>query len=159
MNREDTRAHLDSTDLIDLGMRADTLRRQLHPDRVVTYCIDAGDADFRVVFHSPEEFIERLNSLRDATAITPVCGSSATAAEYLKLIAFCRLYLPVPHIQLDPEWSGLKVAQLGLRFGADDFGKRKPSSRTSEEEIRRTIRDAGFVPKKRDPLYRSFALY
>ena len=65
--------------------------------------------------------------------------------------------------------QGLKTCQLGLRFGGNDVGSimieenvvSAPRARTisaSEEELRRIIRDAGFVPKQRDTLYRTYFL-
>jgi cyclic dehypoxanthinyl futalosine synthase len=54
---------------------------------------------------------------------------------------------------------GAKVAQIGLFFGADDFGSTMMeenvvasagvSFRMSVEEIVATIRDAGFTPARR----------
>ncbi len=90
----------------------------------------------------------------------------ATAVEYLKLLAVSRLYLDnVDHLQVSWLTQGLKVAQVGLRFGADDFGSTiieenvvtaagVPRISVSEAEIRRVITDAGFRPRQRDTLYR-----
>jgi cyclic dehypoxanthinyl futalosine synthase len=85
-----------------------------------------------------------------------------TGAQYLKMVALCRLYLPtVPHIQVDWRIFGPKVLQVALRFGADDAGLvvaserdlRVPSHHSGEEELRRIIRDAGFQPSQRDAVY------
>ncbi len=64
--------------------------------------------------------------------------------------------------------AGLKTCQLGLRFGGNDVGSimieenvvsaAGTHHRASEEELRRLIRDAGFVPKQRDTLYRTYFL-
>jgi cyclic dehypoxanthinyl futalosine synthase len=90
----------------------------------------------------------------------------ATAVEYLKLLAVSRLYLDnVDHLQVSWLTQGLKVAQVGLHFGADDFGSTiieenvvtaagVPRVSVSEAEIRRLITDAGFRPQQRDTLYR-----
>jgi hypothetical protein len=143
-------------------MRADAERQRLHPGRIVTYGDETSDSTLRLSFDPQAEqaALDQLDTLEEhgVDAVVPVCVPGATAAEYLKFLAVCRLSLKIPHIQLDADWSGLKVAQLALRFGADDFGNRKPGSATSEEEIRRVIRDAGFIPKKRDPFYRSLAI-
>jgi len=48
--------------------------------------------------------------------------------------------------------------QMALRFGANDAGPIPTNTRTTEEDIRRVIRDAGFQPCQRDPLYRTFFL-
>ena len=84
----------------------------------------------------------------------------ATAVEYLKTLAICRMVLDnIPHIQTNWEQQGLKVLQMGLRFGANDAGSVLGlSADASEEEIRRLIRDAGFRPAQRDSLYRSLFL-
>ena len=158
MTRTEFLLLLRSDDLTQLGARADAERRRLHPDGIVTYCVEEGEA-VRIVLRETEPDWEALEMARETLAAVPVCAPGLTGAEYLKFLSACRLYLPVPHLQLDPGWSGLKVAQIALRFGADDFGNTKPSSPASEEEIRRLIREAGFVPKRRDPLYRSLSLY
>jgi cyclic dehypoxanthinyl futalosine synthase len=64
--------------------------------------------------------------------------------------------------------QGLKVCQLGLRFGGNDVGSvmleenvvkaAGTSNCTTEEELRYMIRNAGFVPKQRDTLYRKYFL-
>jgi len=64
--------------------------------------------------------------------------------------------------------QGLKVCQLGLRFGGNDVGSVMMEENVvssagahheaTEEDLRRIIRDAGFVPKQRDTLYRTYFL-
>ena len=85
-----------------------------------------------------------------------------TGAQYLKMVALCRLYLAtIPHLQVDWNIFGPKVLQIALRFGADDAGlvlaserdRRTPSHHSGEEELRRIIRDAGFQPSQRDAIY------
>lgn len=149
---------LQSDDLIGLGIEADAKRRELHPGGIVTYCLEQHEC-IRLVYNGSLPNFDEFGSAAGAKAITPVCAAGITGAEYLKFLAACRLCLPVEHIELDAAWSGLKVAQLALRFGADDFGsigssKTKPSSTVTEEEVRRLIREAGFIPKRRDSLYR-----
>ncbi len=93
----------------------------------------------------------------------------ATAAEYLTTLAISRLYLDnFPNVQSSWVTQGLKVCQLGLRFGGNDVGSvmiaenvvksAGVSNCTTEEELRRIIRDAGFIPKQRDTLYRTLFL-
>jgi len=93
----------------------------------------------------------------------------ATAVEFLKTLAVCRLYLEnIVNIQTSWVTQGLKVCQLGLRFGGNDVGSvmleenvvRQSGAQHSatEEDLRRMIRDAGFVPKQRDTLYRQLYL-
>jgi cyclic dehypoxanthinyl futalosine synthase len=93
----------------------------------------------------------------------------ATAVDYLKTLAIGRLYLDnVDHIQSSWLTPGIKVCQVGLQFGADDVGSilieenvvyaAGVRNRTNEEELRRIISDAGYIPAQRDTLYRCYAL-
>src|SRR5579862_4618552 len=93
----------------------------------------------------------------------------ATAVEYLKVLAISRLYLDnILNVQSSWVTQGLKVLQLGLRFGGNDVGSvmleenvvkaAGTSNCTTEEELRRIIRDAGFKPVQRDTLYRTMFL-
>ena len=93
----------------------------------------------------------------------------ATAFDYLKTLAISRLYLDnIDHIQSSWLTPGIKICQVGLQFGADDVGSilieenvvyaAGVRNRTNENELRRIISDAGFVPAQRDTLYRSYAL-
>ncbi len=88
----------------------------------------------------------------------------ATSVEYLKVLAISRLYLDnIENVQSSWVTQGLKVLQLGLRFGGNDVGSvmleenvdkaAGTANSTTEEELRRTIRDAGFKPVQRDTLY------
>lgn len=89
----------------------------------------------------------------------------STAVEYLKTFAISRLYLDNV-VNLEGSWAtqGLKVLQMGLRFGGNDVGSvlledtfGKPGGAT-EEELRRVIREVGFRPAQRDILYRTMFL-
>ena len=87
----------------------------------------------------------------------------ATAVEYLKTLAISRLYLS-NFLNVQSSWvtQGLKVCQMGLRFGGNDVGSvmleenvvkaAGTSNCTTEEELRRMISDAGFRPAQRDTL-------
>ncbi len=93
----------------------------------------------------------------------------ATAVEYLKVLAISRLYLS-NFLNVQSSWvtQGLKVCQMGLRFGGNDVGSvmleenvvraAGVTNCTTEEELRRIIRDAGFKPAQRDTLYRTYFL-
>jgi cyclic dehypoxanthinyl futalosine synthase len=93
----------------------------------------------------------------------------ATAVDYLKVLAISRLYLDnIENVQSSWVTQGLKVLQMGLRFGGNDVGSvmleenvvraAGTSNCTTEEELRRIIRDAGFQPHQRDTLYRTMFL-
>jgi cyclic dehypoxanthinyl futalosine synthase len=106
---------------------------------------------------------------RDNTSLGRFVKEEATAVEYLKTLAVSRLYLEnILNIQSSWVTPGLKTCQIGLRFGGNDVGSimieenvvsaAGAHHRASEEELRRMIRDAGFVPKQRDTLYRTYFL-
>jgi cyclic dehypoxanthinyl futalosine synthase len=63
----------------------------------------------------------------------------------------------VENVQASGTASGLKVLQMGLRFGANDVGPVRAEN-GSEEDVRRIIRDAGFKPAQRDMAYRAMML-
>jgi hypothetical protein len=146
-------------DLVELGMRADLERQRRHPGGIVTYCLDEDAATNRMVLELEENAAVALENLPGAPSVTPVCPPGKTAVDYLRLLAGFRLHTGIEHIQVDVQWAGLKLAQVALRFGADDLVNEKPGSPITEEEIRRIIRDAGFIPKKRDREYRSLSIF
>ncbi len=93
----------------------------------------------------------------------------ATSVEYLKTLAISRMYLDnIENVQSSWVTQGLKVLQMGLRFGGNDVGSvmleenvvraAGTANCTTEEELRRMIRDAGFRPVQRDTLYRTMFL-
>jgi len=86
----------------------------------------------------------------------------SSAFDYLKTLAISRLMLDnIPSIQVSWVTQGLKIAQIGLRFGADDFGSlmieenvvsaagTKHFSGLSLSNITRAIKNAGFEPVQR----------
>lgn len=87
-----------------------------------------------------------------------------TAVEYLKTLAISRMVLDnIPNLQTSWATQGPKVLQMGLRFGSNDAGSvmlEKSSSpvKTTEEQLRQIIRDAGFKPVQRDTMYRTLFL-
>jgi cyclic dehypoxanthinyl futalosine synthase len=98
---------------------------------------------------------------------TPQSGAlngfeEATAVEYLKTLAISRMYLSnIENVQSNLETQGLKVLQVGLRFGGNDVGSMllaQGANAASEEQLRQVIRDAGFKPVQRDTLYRTMFL-
>jgi len=89
---------------------------------------------------------------------------AATAVEYLRVLALSRLYLDnIKNVQASWVTQGIKLAQVALRFGANDFGSTMleenvvaaagVSYRVSREDIITAIRTAGFKPAQRDTYY------
>ncbi|MDR3633433.1 MAG: cyclic dehypoxanthinyl futalosine synthase [Isosphaeraceae bacterium] len=124
------------------------------------------------------EHLERVRQLQDETggltafiswtfqpehtdmADVPPAG----AFEYLRTQALSRLYLDnVPNIQASWVTQGPKIGQLALYFGANDMGSLMIEENVvasagtvyylSLEEIRRAIREAGYIPRQRNVFY------
>ncbi len=106
---------------------------------------------------------------RENTSLGHFVKEEATAVEYLRTLAISRLYLDnIENIQSSWVTQGLKMVQLGLRFGGNDVGSvmleenvvsaAGAHNHATEEDLRRLIRDAGFIPKQRDTLYRTLFL-
>ncbi len=90
---------------------------------------------------------------------------TSTGSDFLKTLAISRLFLDnIENVQSSWLTQGLKLGQVALSFGANDMGsimieENVVSSAgahhcTTEEGLRRLIRDAGYTPLKRDTLYR-----
>jgi cyclic dehypoxanthinyl futalosine synthase len=82
------------------------------------------------------------------------------AVDYLRTVAIARVALDnVPNLQSSWVTMGLKIGQLALRFGCNDFGSLMieenvvssagTTYRTTTDELERLIRDAGFTPARR----------
>jgi cyclic dehypoxanthinyl futalosine synthase len=106
---------------------------------------------------------------RENTSLGRFVKQEATGVEYLKTLAISRLYLSnILNVQSSWVTQGLKTCQIGLKFGGNDVGsimieenvvsQAGARNHASEEDLRRIIRDAGFVPKQRDTLYRTYFL-
>ena len=89
---------------------------------------------------------------------------AATAVEYLRILALSRIYLDnFRNIQASWVTQGIKLAQVALRFGANDFGSTMIEENVvastgvsfcaSKEDIVKAIRGAGFRPAQRDTYY------
>jgi cyclic dehypoxanthinyl futalosine synthase len=124
------------------------------------------------------EHLERLRQLQDETGgfTAFICWTfqpghsqlqgvrKVGAWEYLKTLATSRLYLD-NFANLQASWvtQGLRIGQLALRFGANDFGSLMIEEnvvaaagtryQASEAEIRRAIFEAGYVARRRNVFY------
>jgi cyclic dehypoxanthinyl futalosine synthase len=90
-----------------------------------------------------------------------------TAAEYLRMLALSRIYLDnFDNVQVSWLTVGLKIGQVGLRFGVNDMGSimieenvisaAGARNRANDAELRRIIQDAGFTPRQRTSLYERY---
>jgi cyclic dehypoxanthinyl futalosine synthase len=106
---------------------------------------------------------------RELTSLGRFVKEEATMVEYLKMLALSRIYFEnILNIQSSWVTPGLKTCQVGLKFGGNDVGSimieenvvsaAGTHHQATEEELRRLIRDAGFVPKQRDSLYYRYFL-
>ena len=88
----------------------------------------------------------------------------ATGVEYLRVLALSRAYLDnIPNIQASWVTQGLKMAQVALRFGANDFGSTMLEENVvaaagvkhmvSVNDIIGAVKGAGFTPVQRDMYY------
>ena len=82
------------------------------------------------------------------------------ADEYLRTVAIARIVLDnVPNLQSSWVTMGMKIGQVALRFGCNDFGSlmieenvvsaANTTHRTTTAEMERLILDAGFTPARR----------
>jgi cyclic dehypoxanthinyl futalosine synthase len=89
----------------------------------------------------------------------------ATAVDYLRVLALSRIYLDnVRNIQASWVTQGLKLAQVALRFGANDFGSTMIEENVvraagvaycvTKEDIINAIKAAGFEPAQRNTYYK-----
>jgi len=87
-----------------------------------------------------------------------------TSAEYLKVLALCRLVLDnIDNLQASWVTQGAKIAQTALAFGANDLGSTMIEEnvvaaanvrfRLPLSEMRRLIKSAGYEPRQRDCYY------
>jgi cyclic dehypoxanthinyl futalosine synthase len=88
----------------------------------------------------------------------------ATAVEYLRILSLSRIYLDnIQNIQASWVTQGLRLAQVALRFGANDFGSTMIEEnvvastgvkyRVSKEDIIKAIHNTGFKPAQRNTYY------
>src|SRR5262249_27937591 len=124
------------------------------------------------------EHLERLRQLQDETGgfTAFICWTfqpehtaladiaSAGSFEYLRTQAIARLYLDnVPNIQSSWVTQGGKIGQIALCFGANDMGSLMIEENVvasagtvhylTLDQIKRSIREAGYVPRQRNVFY------
>ncbi|MDH3197678.1 MAG: dehypoxanthine futalosine cyclase [Candidatus Krumholzibacteria bacterium] len=101
---------------------------------------------------------------RDNSPLSRKILVEAGPNRYLRIIALARIYLDnIVHIQASWFSEGKKTGVVALGFGADDFGgtifdenvmqEAGHYNRTTVDEIKALIHDAGFAPAQRTTLY------
>ncbi|MGE0609882.1 MAG: cyclic dehypoxanthinyl futalosine synthase [Pirellulales bacterium] len=124
------------------------------------------------------EHLERLRQLQDETGgfSAYICWtfqpehtdmahiSPAGSFEYLKTLAVSRLYLDnIRNVQSSWVTQGLKIGQLSLLYGCNDMGSLMIEENVvaaagtvhylTLEEIKDAIREAGYIPRRRNVFY------
>ena len=123
------------------------------------------------------EHLEKIRALQDTTGgftafigwtyqpgNTELGGVEATTAEYLRTMAVARIFLDnFANIQASWVTQGPKVGAASLAFGVNDMGSTMieenvvsaagTTHRMNEPEIVAAVRDAGFIPVRRNMLY------
>ncbi|MGI6296491.1 MAG: cyclic dehypoxanthinyl futalosine synthase [Armatimonadota bacterium] len=129
------------------------------------------------------EHLRRIRELQDYTGVftafiawpfqpgnTQINRPAAGAHEYLRMLAISRLYLDnIDNIQASWVTQGPAVAQLALRFGANDVGSTMieenvvaaagVSHKMSESDLIALIHSAGFDAAQRTTLYKILKLH
>ncbi|MDP6112635.1 MAG: cyclic dehypoxanthinyl futalosine synthase [Planctomycetota bacterium] len=88
----------------------------------------------------------------------------ATAHDYLRTLAISRLVLDnIDNFQASWVTQGIKIAQVSLRYGANDFGSTMMEENVVSaagtrfqvqiEQIERNIKEAGYEPRRRNTRY------
>jgi cyclic dehypoxanthinyl futalosine synthase len=123
------------------------------------------------------EHLDRLRQVQDRTSgftafigwtyqaeNTDLGGSEVTSAEYLRTLALSRIFLDnFDNVQASWVTQGPKMGAASLAFGVNDMGSTMIEENVvsaagtahamNEPQIVHAIRDAGFVPKRRDMTY------
>lgn len=93
-----------------------------------------------------------------------IIPKKASGADYLRTLAISRIFLDnFDNVQLSILTQGPKIAQMGLKYGANDFGSVMIEENVvsaagnkfilNSEEFERLIVDAGYTPKRRNTRY------
>src|SRR6187455_411008 len=102
---------------------------------------------------------------RENTALGRRIKDEPTGIDYLKMLAVSVLFLDnIENFQSSWLTRGLRLGQVGLRFGANDMGSimieenvvsaAGANNSADERMLRYLISEAGFIPQQRDILYK-----
>ncbi len=106
----------------------------------------------------------------DNTELGREVKEKVSGEKYLRVLAVSRIYLDnIENVQASWVTQGGKVAQVALKFGANDFGSLMIEEnvvaaagvkfRMPLSEIVRLIKDAGFIPVQRNTLYKKVRFF
>ncbi len=180
-------------EILDNRVRAYISPRKISWEEWMDVMITAHELGMRttatMMFGSVETLAERVRHLiriRDAQdrtggfrafipwsyqpANTELGGETASGIDYLKTLAVSRLMLDnIPNLQVSWVTQGAKMAQVALKFGANDFGGTMleenvvraagVSFQIPIAEIIKSIRDAGYMPAQRNTDYEIIKYY
>ena len=158
--REAHRLNLPTSATMMFG-HAETIRERLeHLDMLRKLQDDRPAGHDGFITFIPWPFMDRGTRLAEKDGIR----SRVTAPEYLKLIAISRLMLDnIPNIQSSILTVGRETAMISLHCGANDLGSVMIEEnvvsaagdpfRVSPGEMQQIIREAGFIPVRRDQRY------
>ena len=104
------------------------------------------------------------------TTLANTIHFKATSVEFLKVLAISRIILDnIDNIQTSWVTQGAKIAQTSLFFGANDFGSTMLEENVVSaagvkfelgiDDIVFLIKDAGFIPARRDTFYNILQTY
>src|SRR5205085_1367280 len=172
---------------VELGGTGVLMQGGLHPDlkidwheklmrgikqrfpKVHLHCYSASEI-IAIAEYSDLSIRDTILRLRDA-GLDSIPGGGAEILDDEVRYKIARLKcLTDDWLNVQSSWvtQGLKVCQMGLRFGGNDVGSvmieenvvrsAGVTNCTTEEELRHMIRDAGFRPAQRDTLYRTYFL-
>jgi len=103
-------------------------------------------------------------SFKSGNTKLTVAAEPVPGVGYFRILAVARLFLDnFPHIQASWFSEGKRIGQLGLLFGADDFGgtlfeehvlkTAGHDVRSGVDEVKELIRGAGMIPARRNTNY------
>ncbi len=147
--------------LLELGARANAVREQSFGDRTY-YSADPAPSLELTLPTDPDLMAEQFWAQRGAEfssvepRVSPVAGETTGEAE-IRALALARLLFP-PAVHVRANWSALTdaVAQVALRFGADELAGFPPD--LDRREISRAIVEAGREPYPCDATYAAVPL-
>jgi cyclic dehypoxanthinyl futalosine synthase len=158
--REAHRLNLPTSATMMFGHAETAAERIEHLVRLRDLQDEKPEGHYGFITFIPWPFMDRGTVLAEKDGIR----STVTSVEYLRLIAISRLVLDnIPNIQASILTVGRETAMISLHCGANDLGSVMIEEnvvsaagnpfRVDPEGMKQIIRDAGFVPVRRDQLY------